>query len=170
MHITALLAATTLACLANVGMARWISKAELDCPSGIHGSFDFVDSHLGYTAVSVSFQGLNEGEQYNYFINEHKVPNGGDCSKTGFMFDPTDIFANPTSYKCTNDGYQKCAIGDLTGRGGVLVGAAKGQSSTLQWQDKRLRLRGSSEINGRSIVLFDQQERMILCGNIKKIS
>ncbi|KAJ1984472.1 hypothetical protein H4R34_000619 [Dimargaris verticillata] len=170
MHFSTLLATTTLACLAGLSMGRYISQADLHCPSGIHGSFNFNDNHKGYAAVTVSFAGLTEGEQYNYFINENKVPENGDCSKTGMMYDPDDIYANPTAYKCTNDGSNKCAIGDLTGRGGVLVGAAKGQNSTLEWRDKRVRLRGSHDITGHSIVLFDQQERMILCGNIYKIS
>ncbi|KAJ1987919.1 hypothetical protein H4R33_002647 [Dimargaris cristalligena] len=164
-----LVASLALLGTVHIASAHYISKATLTCPTGIKGSLLFDDPHKGYVAVTVEFTNLVADERYNYFIDDHAVPADGDCSKTGNLFDPTKKYKDPNNYSCTADKASKCAKGDLTGRGGVLVGKGIGQTTTLTWHDTQLALRGTNGINGKSVVIYNGSRKLILCANIEKV-
>ncbi|KAJ1969479.1 Superoxide dismutase [Dimargaris xerosporica] len=140
-------------------------EAELHCPSGIDVKTTFRVLTSFHSQATVRATGLEPGKQYNYFVNEFPVPEDGDCSKTGGMYDPFNRYANPSQYRCGSGTHLTCAIGDLTGRGNILVADENGEASSQPWFNL-LSPGRQFGLKGRSMVLFDEDQRMILCGNI----
>ncbi|KAJ1916541.1 hypothetical protein IWQ60_008072 [Tieghemiomyces parasiticus] len=165
-----ILAALAAVAGTQIVSAHWISEAKMSCPSGKEGTFKFDDPHHGYVEVTITFKNLIPGAQYNYFIDQHSVGAIKDCTKSGGLFDPKGVFSNPDTYSCKADKIKTCAVGDLTGRGGVLVGTNDpSRVTTLVWKDRGIVLRGTNSVNGKSVVLYDNNENLILCSDIVRV-
>ncbi|KAJ1984831.1 hypothetical protein H4R33_004247 [Dimargaris cristalligena] len=140
--------------------------AHLTCASGIDGTVSFTVIADYHTEVSLNFKGLHKGEKYNYFVNQYPVPAGGDCTKTGVMYDPFLAFMDKANYKCKKNKPLPCAMGDLTGRAGKpLKGKGREGVSDIDAFDV-VSDQGKYQFKGRSVVLFDGQGQLVACANI----
>ncbi|KAH9459722.1 hypothetical protein MJO28_004609 [Puccinia striiformis f. sp. tritici] len=118
------------------------------------------------TEVLVHYTAFLSGKEYTYSIHEKSVTNN-DCSTVGEIWNPKNWNVKDPSYKCNPQLPSRCAAGDLSGQHGTLRGNGVGETSLPKYYDTSLPLTYSPQgILGKSVVVRDSSNQVVLCGNI----
>ena len=142
-----------------------VLRANFDM-GGIKGEVKFAQALSGITNIMVNLTGLTTN--YTWKIHEFPVVYRGNAKYTcqslytGRMYDPSSkTSAGNYSKQCTPSMSNACAVGDLSGKHGLL------KASTNNLVDPDLPLRGTSSIFGRSLVLYNRSSMPVACALIE---
>ncbi|KAJ1969255.1 hypothetical protein H4R35_006191, partial [Dimargaris xerosporica] len=137
----------------------------------VHGYIKFTTANetlANATPMTIDIyieQGLSATETYTIEIDKGVIPDAR-CRKVGAIFNPTNVNLRDEEYYCNRfNARSKCALGDLSGRYGLLYAQNHGFNTT--WYDHQLSLNGRYSITDRSVFIRNSTGGPVTCANIK---